>query len=87
MSKATSQSIGGHNLRVTMVIAALAVVLLVLTVVAVVQTAPTTSDRGVSPANHAMSADGTGGSRGLNYDPYIDRHAEVVARYHEDSLR
>ena len=87
MGKTMSQTIGGHSPRVTMVIAALAVVLLVLTLVTVVHTASTTSDRGVSPAKHAMSVeDGTGG-RSVNYDPYIDRHAEVVARYHEDSLR
>jgi len=86
MGKTMSQTIGGHSPRVTMVIAALAVVLLVLTLVTVVHTASTTSDRGVSPAKHAMSADGPGG-RSVNYDPYIDRHAEVVARYHEDSLR
>ena len=86
MDKTMNQTVGGHNPRVTMAIAALAVLLLVLTVVAVIQTAPTSSDRGVSPANHAMSAEGKGGSS-VNHDPYIDRHAEVVARYHEDGLR
>jgi len=86
MGKTMSQTIGGYNPRVTMVIAALAVVLLVLTVVAVVQTASTTSDRGVSPAKPAMSADGTGGSRGVNYDPYIERHVEVVQRLGGGSL-
>jgi hypothetical protein len=84
MSKAMSQSKGAHNLRVTMAIAALAAVLLALTLVAVLQTAPTTSDRGVSPA---MSAEGKGVPSGVNHDPAIDRHAEVVARYHEDGLR
>jgi hypothetical protein len=86
MGKTMSQTVGGHNPRVTMVIVALAVLLLVLTLVAVVQTASTTSDRGVPPANPVMRADGPG-ARSVNYDPYIDRHAEVVARYHEDSLR
>jgi hypothetical protein len=84
MGKAISRTTGGRNLRVTMAIAALAAVLLALTLVAVFQTTSTTSD-GV--ANHAISAEGKGGPRSVNHDPYIDRHAEVVARYHEDSLR
>jgi hypothetical protein len=87
MNKAISQTIRGHNLRVTMVIAALAVVLLVLTLVAIVQTAPTISDRGeANRANPAMSADGCGGSS-VNYDPNIERHAEVVQRLGNGSLR
>ena len=77
MSKAMGQAIRGHNLRVMMVIAALAAVLLVLTLVAVVWTTSTTSDSG----NPAMSADGSGES-GIAQDPYIERHAEVVARHH-----
>jgi len=64
LSKAMGQTTGGRNLRVTMAIAAFAAVLLALTLAAVFQTALTTSDRGLSPANHAMSADGTGESRG-----------------------
>jgi hypothetical protein len=84
MSKAMNQAIRGHNLRVTMVIAALAVVLLALTLVAVVQTASTTSD---GAANPAMSAEGKGGSRSVNYDPAINRHAEVVQRLGNGSLR
>ena len=85
MGKAISQTTGGRNLRVTMAIAALAAVLLALTLVAVFQTAPTTSDRGA--ANPVMSTEGKGVPRSVNYDPAIDRHAEVVARYHEDGLR
>ena len=77
MSKTMSQTIRGHNLRVTMVVAALAAMLLVLTLVVVVQTSPTTG----GSANHAMSADGSGGSS-ITQDPYIERHAEVVARHH-----
>jgi hypothetical protein len=84
MSKAISQTIGGHNLRVTMAIAALAVMLLALTLVAVIQIAPTISDRG--DANPAMNAEGKGGSRSVNDDP-IDRHAEVVERLGNGSLR
>jgi len=79
MSKAMSQTIRGHNLRVTMVTVALAVVLLALTLVVVVQTSTTTGDSG--SANPAMSADGSGGSS-FAQDPYIERHAEVVARHH-----
>ena len=82
ISKAMSQAIRGHNLRVTMVTVALAVVmLLVLTLVVVVQTTPTTGDRGGNPANHAMSADGSGGSS-ITHDPSIERHVEVVASHH-----
>jgi hypothetical protein len=84
MSKAISQTTGGHNLRVTMAIVALAVVLLVLTLVAVLQTASTTSG---GAANPAMSAEGNGGSRSVNYDPAIERHPEVVQRLGDGSLR
>ena len=80
MSKAMSQTIGGRNLKVMMVTLALAVLL--LTLVVVVETAPTTSDG--NPAIHAMT--GTGGAS-LTHDPYIDRHAEVVARLGGGSLR
>ncbi len=59
-----------------MMVAALAVLLLALTLVIVVETIPTTS----GSANPAMSADGSGGSS-ITHDPYIDRHAEVVARH------
>ena len=84
MSKAMGQTIGGHNLRVTMVIVTIAAVLLALTLVAVLQTAPTTTDRG--EANPAMSAEGKGGSTSVGDDP-IDRHAEVVQRLGNGSLR
>jgi hypothetical protein len=84
MNKAMSQATGGHNLRVMMVIVALAAVLLVLTLVAVIRIAPTTTDRG--DANPAMSAEGKGGSTSVNDDP-IDRHAEVVQRLGNGSLR
>jgi len=79
MAKAISQARGGHNLRMTMVIAALAVVLLVLTLVAVFKGAPTT---GGTEANPTLSAEGS-----LTDDPYIDRHAEVVERLGGGSLR
>ena len=77
-------TIRGHNLRVTMVMALLAV-LLVVAVLFAVQQAPTTSDRGGNPANHARSADGAGGSS-LDQDP-IHRHVKVVERLGGGSLR
>jgi hypothetical protein len=83
MSKAMTQTTAGHNLRVTMAIVALAAVLLVLTLVAVLQTAPTTTDRG--EAHPTMSAEAKGGSS-VNNDP-IERHAEVVQRLGNGSLR
>ena len=83
MSKAMGQTTGAHNLRVTMAIVALAALLLVLTLVAVLQRAPTTTDRG--EANPAMSAESKGGSS-VNNDP-IERHAEVVQRLGDGSLR
>ena len=83
MSKAMTQTTGAHNLRVKMAIVALAAALLVLTLVAVLQRAPTTTDRG--EANPAMSAEGKGGSS-ANDDP-IERHAEVVQRLGNGSLR
>lgn len=83
MSKAMGQTTGGHNLRVTMAIVAIAAVLLALTLVAVLQAAPTTTDRG--EANPALSAQGKGGSS-VNNDP-IERHAEVVQRLGDGSLR
>ena len=84
MGKAIGRTTGGRNLGVTMAIVALAAVLLALTLVAVFQTASTTSD-GV--ANPAMSAEGKGVPRSVNYDPAIDRHAEVVQRLGGGSLR
>lgn len=84
MSKAMGQTTGGRNLRVTMAIAALAAVLLALTLVAVFQTAWTSGD---GMANPAMSAEGKGVPRSVNYDPAIDRHAEVVQRLGGGSLR
>ena len=74
----------GHSLRVTVVMALFAVLLL-LAVVFALQPAPTTSDRDASPANHAMSAGGNGGSS-LAQDP-IHRHLKVVERLGNGSLR
>jgi hypothetical protein len=84
MGKAIGRTTGGRNFGVTMAIWALAAVLLALTLVAVLQTAPTTGAGGA--ANRAMSAEGKGVPRGVNYDPNIDRHAEVVQRLGDGSL-
>ncbi|HYQ82835.1 MAG TPA: hypothetical protein VEP28_02250 [Rubrobacter sp.] len=77
-------TIRGHNLRVTIVTALLAVLLLLAADFAVWM-AGTTSDRGDNPAIHARSADGTGGSS-LAQDP-IHRHVEVVQHLGNGSLR
>jgi hypothetical protein len=78
-------TIRGYNLRVTVVMALLAVVLLVALVFAL-RPAPTTSDNDANPANHAMSADGKRGPISTQ-DPYLERHAEVVERLGDGSLR
>jgi hypothetical protein len=84
MSKAMSQTIRGHNLKVMMVTVALAVLLLLLTLVVVVEPAPTTSGSDGNPATYTMS--GSGGSS-ITHDPNIERHAEVVEHLGNGSLR
>jgi hypothetical protein len=80
-----NKAIRAHDLRVTVKMVLLAVLLLLLVaLVFVLQPRTTTSTRDGNPSIHAMS--GTRGSS-FTHDPYIDRHAEVVARYHEGSLR
>jgi hypothetical protein len=75
-------TIRGHYLRVTVVMALLAVLLLLSVALAfALRPAPTTSDR-----DPAMSAGGTGRSS-LTEDPYIERHAAVVERLGNGSLR
>ena len=59
-------------------------VLLVVALVSMLQPAATTGSGG--PAVHANSAEGDGGA-GIANDPFIDRHAEVVARYHQGNPR
>lgn len=81
-----NKAIRTHNLRATVKMVFLAVLLLLVALMFVLQSAATTSDREGNPAIHAISADSPGGSD-LTKDPYIDRHAEVVARYHQGSLR
>jgi cytochrome c oxidase assembly factor CtaG len=82
-----NETIRGHNPKM-MVVMALVAVLLVLTVALVfaLQPAATTSGRDASTTNQAMSAEDTGGST-ITEDPYIERHAEVVERLGNGSLR
>jgi len=84
MNKTMSQTIRGHNPKLTRVIALLAVlVLMVVALASVLQPAATTGAS--NPGIHAMSS--AGGSSFSQDDPYIERHAEVVARYQQGSLR
>jgi hypothetical protein len=84
--KAMNRAIRTGNLKATVGIVLLAGLLLMVTLVFVLQPATTISNSGSNAGVQATSADSNGGSS-LSHDPYIDRHAEVVARYHEDSLR
>ncbi len=79
-----SKTIGDHNLKATVVMTLIAVLLLVALVVTVEPVA-TTSDRDVNTASQSMSAEGKG-VPSLGQDP-IHRHVEVVARLGEGSLR
>ena len=71
-------TIRGHDFRTIVALAAL--IVLVALVIVLRTTTPT---GGGNPAIHARD---TGGSS-ITQDPYNDRHAEVVARYHEGSCR
>jgi len=71
-------TIRGHDFRTIVALAAL--IVLVALVIVLRTTTPT---GGGNPAIHARD---TGGSS-ITQDPYNDRHAEVVARYHEGSRR
>ena len=83
MSKTMTQTIRGHNLKVTVAMVLIAVLVLLVVVLAyMMQPAATTEAN--NPGIHATS--GAGGSS-ITHDPYIDRHAEVVARLGEGSLR
>jgi hypothetical protein len=84
--KTMNRAIRTGNLKATMGIVLIAGLLLMVTLVFVLQPATTTSNGGSNAGVQAPSADSNGGSS-LTHDPYIDRHAEVVARYHEGSLR
>ena len=71
-----------QGLKAMAAIALLAVVLLSAVAFAVLPNI-TASDSGRDPAMHATSAGGSS----IGHDPYIDDHAEVIARYHDGSLR
>jgi hypothetical protein len=77
-----SKAIRTGNLRAIVGLVMLAGLLLLVTLVFVLQPAVTTGDRQDDPAIQAKSAGGSDFK-----DPYIDRHAQVVVRYHEGSLR
>ena len=70
-------TIRGHNPKTMAAIALIALALL-LGVIFAAWPAATTSDRG--DANPGIRATSAGGS-GITDDPYIERHAEVVASY------
>jgi hypothetical protein len=78
-----SKAIRAGNLRATVGLALLAALPLMVALVFVLQPAVTTSDRKNDPAIQARSA----ASSADFQDPYIDRHAEVVALYHGGSPR
>lgn len=80
-------TIRGHNLGATVVIALIAV--LVLSAVALayaLRPLPTTGHGEATPAHRAIGADGSRGST-IDQDPSIERHAEVVQRLGDGSLR
>jgi hypothetical protein len=106
-----NMTIRGHNLRVTRIMALLAVLLLLaVALVFALQPAPPTSDRDAESANHAMSGtkesdvthliptsgidgnptiDAVSGTEGssISQNPDVKRHAEVVERLGNGSLR
>jgi hypothetical protein len=80
-------TIRGHNLGATVVIALLAVlVLLTVALVYALRPLPTTGHGDATPAHRTIGADGARGST-IDKDPNIERHAEVVQRLGEGSLR
>ena len=79
-------TIRGHNLRVTVLIALMAVlVLMAVALVYGMRSVQTAGDRDAAPAQRATSADSARGST-ITRNPYIARHAEVVQRLGGDSL-
>lgn len=75
-----SKAIRTHNPGVKAEIALILVSLVLLAALAF--TLPPTATTG-DPAIRATSAKGSS----VTNDPYVDRHAEVVARYHQGSPR
>ena len=78
-----SKAIRAHNLGPMVAILLLAALIILVVLVFMARQAKTTTDRITRPA---ISADRAKGSS-FDRDPYIDRHAEVVARYHHDGPR
>ncbi len=76
-----AKAIRGHHLGTALAIVLLAALLLLIASVFVVWQVTTTGEGQGTPA---MSADRSGGSS-FARDPYIDRHAAVVARYRADT--
>jgi hypothetical protein len=80
-------TIRGPNLGVTAVIALLAAtVLLTAALVYALGPLPTTGHGEATPAHRAIGADGARGPT-ITKDPNIERHAEVVQRLGNGSLR
>lgn len=79
MNKATR----AHNPRMMVALIAVLLLLAVAVAFALQPAAPIGAD---DPAFHATRAGGAGESD-FTDDPYIERHADVVARYHEGSAR
>ena len=77
-------TIGGPELKAMAAMALLALVLLVSVTLAV-WTASTTTGGGADEP--AMVRAASAGGSSIARDPDIERHAEVVASYHEGSLR
>jgi hypothetical protein len=78
-----SKAIRAHNLGPMVAILLLAALIMLVVLVYMVRQAKTTTDR---IERLAISADRAKGSN-FDRDPYIDRHAEVVARCHHDGPR
>ena len=77
----------GEKLRVTVAMVLFAVlVLLAVALAYTLRPIPTTSHGDATPANRAISTDGARGST-ITKDPNIERHAEVVQRLGNGSLR
>jgi hypothetical protein len=72
-------TIRGKSARVAALMALISV-LFMLAVAFAVQQVAATGDRDARPASNAKVSS-------LTEDPYIERHAEIIARYHGGSLR
>jgi hypothetical protein len=76
-----NKAIRAHNLGAKMAMALIVALLVLVALAFGMQEAVTTGGGEGKPAMHTT---GAGGSS-LTQDPYIDRHAEVVARYTRDN--